>query len=65
MSDFACNMLKHLTPADTQAPLAPGNFTAMAASSTQINLSWSASTDYVGGDGVQRVQGTGMRDVYK
>lgn len=33
---------------DTQAPTVPGNFTATAASATQVNLSWSASTDDVG-----------------
>ncbi|MFH1017713.1 MAG: S8 family serine peptidase [Pseudomonadota bacterium] len=38
-----------LTPSapDTQAPTAPGNLTATAASTSQINLSWSASTDNV------------------
>ena len=36
-----------LTP-DTQPPSAPTNVTATAASSTQINLSWTASTDNVG-----------------
>ena len=36
------------SPPDTQAPTVPGNVTATAASSTQINLSWSASTDNVG-----------------
>ena len=33
---------------DTQAPTAPGNFTATAANSNQVNLSWSASTDDIG-----------------
>ncbi|RKP57302.1 fibronectin type III domain-containing protein [Cohnella endophytica] len=33
---------------DTQAPTAPAGLTATAASSSQINLSWSASTDNVG-----------------
>ncbi len=33
---------------DTQAPSAPGNLTAAAASSSQINLSWGAATDNVG-----------------
>ena len=35
-------------PADTQPPTAPTNLAATAASSVQINLSWSASTDNVG-----------------
>lgn len=33
---------------DTQPPTAPTNLTATAASSTQIDLSWNASTDNVG-----------------
>ena len=33
---------------DTQAPTVPTNLTATTASSTQINLSWTASTDNVG-----------------
>jgi hypothetical protein len=36
------------TPADTTAPSAPSSLSATANSSTQINLSWSASTDNVG-----------------
>jgi chitodextrinase len=36
------------TAVDTQAPTAPSNLTATTASSTQINLSWTASTDNVG-----------------
>ncbi len=49
------------TPADTQPPTAPTNLTATAASSSQINLSWSASTDNVAVTGylVQRCQGAG------
>jgi hypothetical protein len=34
-------------PADTAAPTAPSNLTSTAASSTQINLSWTASTDNI------------------
>jgi chitodextrinase len=35
-------------PGDTQAPSAPASLTATAVSSSQINLSWAASTDNVG-----------------
>jgi fibronectin type 3 domain-containing protein len=48
-------------PPDTTPPTAPTNLTATAASSTQINLAWTASTDNVGVTGyqVERCQGTG------
>ncbi|THI85111.1 MAG: hypothetical protein CAF41_012810 [Nitrospira sp. CG24A] len=48
-------------PADTTPPTAPGSPTASAPSSTQINLSWPASTDTVGVTGyqVERCQGLG------
>ena len=44
---------------DTQAPAAPTGLTATAVSSSQINLSWTASTDNVGVTGylVERCQG--------
>ena len=44
-----------------QPPSAPGNLTASAAGTTQINLSWTASTSNVGLANyfVQRCQGTG------
>ena len=46
---------------DTAPPTAPTNLAATAASTTQINLSWSASTDNVGVTGyrVERCQGGG------
>jgi hypothetical protein len=46
---------------DTAPPTAPTNLAATPASTTQINLSWSASTDNVGVTGyrVERCQGNG------
>ena len=46
---------------DTQPPTAPTGLTASAASPSQINLAWSASTDNVGVTGyrVERCQGAG------
>jgi len=41
------------TAPDTQSPTAPGNLTATAASSSQINLSWTASTDDIGVTGYE------------
>jgi chitodextrinase len=48
-------------PADTTAPSAPTGLSATASSSTQINLSWAASSDDVGVTGylVERCQGSG------
>lgn len=47
--------------ADTQAPTAPGGLTATASSSSQIGLSWTASTDNVGVTGyrIERCSGAG------
>jgi chitodextrinase len=48
-------------PADTQAPTAPGGLTATPASSSLINLSWSASTDNIAVTSylIERCQGAG------
>lgn len=43
----------NIATADTTAPTAPTNLTATAAGSTQINLTWTASTDSVGVTGYQ------------
>ena len=55
------NVASATTPAvpDTQPPTAPSNLRAASAGSTQINLSWTASTDNVGVTGyrVERCQG--------
>jgi chitodextrinase len=52
---------------DTQAPSTPANLTAVAASATGVNLSWTASTDNVGVIGYYIFRGsannTGMSDV--
>jgi fibronectin type 3 domain-containing protein len=55
------NVSSATTLADTTPPTAPSNLTATAASSTQINLTWTASTDNVGVTGylIQRCQGAG------
>ncbi len=46
---------------DTSPPTVPGSFSASAVSSSQIDLSWNASTDNVGVTGyeVERCQGNG------
>ena len=57
------NVFSATTPAstDTTPPTAPANLTTTAASTTQINLSWTASTDNVGVTGykVERCSGVG------
>jgi chitodextrinase len=49
--------IQSLANPDTQAPTTPTNLTATAISSTQINLSWSASTDNVGVTGYKVFRG--------
>ena len=43
--------------ADTTPPTAPGSLTATAASPTQVNLAWAASTDNVGVNGYRILRG--------
>jgi glucose/arabinose dehydrogenase len=54
------NTASTTTLADSQPPTAPGNLTATAASASQINLGWVASTDNFGVTGyrIERCQGT-------
>jgi chitodextrinase len=49
---------------DTQPPTAPSNLSALATSSSQVNLNWTAATDNVGVSGyrVERCQGTSCTD---
>ena len=58
------DILTTATLPDTSAPSAPSGLTASPAGSSQINLSWTASTDDVGVTGyrVERCQGTGCTD---
>jgi chitodextrinase len=66
-ADFAGNLSQYSTiasattqaPPDSTPPSAPTGLTATPASSTQINLAWTASTDNVGVTGyrVERCQG--------
>jgi len=51
------------TAADTQAPTIPANLAASATSSSQINLSWNASTDNVGVAGYRIYRDSGTTPV--
>jgi fibronectin type 3 domain-containing protein len=58
------NVAGATTPADTQPPTTPVNLAATAASSSQINVSWAASTDNVAVTGyfLERCQNAGCTD---
>ena len=60
-SNTASAMTPTPPPPDTTPPTAPTNLSATAVASSQINLSWTASTDNVGVTGyrVERCQGSG------
>src|SRR5262249_10340898 len=49
--------IAQVSPADTVPPSVPQNLTATAVSSSQINLSWNASTDNVGVTGYRIYRG--------
>jgi len=53
----AINAFLGLIPSDTAAPSTPANLTATAASSSAINLSWTASTDNAGVAGYKVFRG--------
>src|SRR6266478_7618890 len=57
----SCNSSPSAPPPDTMPPSAPANLAVTSASSTQVNLSWTASTDNVGVTGymVERCTGAG------
>ncbi len=61
LSDYSNVATASTPPADTQAPTTPTNLTATPASGTQINLSWTASTDDVAVTAylLERCQGSG------
>ena len=62
LSDYSNTATATTTPGqDTTPPTAPSNLTATAASASQINLAWTASTDNVGVTGylVERCSGAG------
>lgn len=49
LNNYTLNQVVNNTPpADIEPPASPGNLTASVQSSSQINLSWTASTDNVG-----------------
>ena len=60
-TEIQTDMNTSISPPDTTPPTDPTNLTATPAGSTQINLSWTASTDNVAVTGyqIERCQGTG------
>ena len=52
-------------PPDTTPPTQPGTLSATAASSSEVDLSWGASTDNVGGDGLpgRALSGRGLQQL--
>ena len=60
-TEIQTDMNTSISPPDTTPPTDPTNLTATPAGSTQINLSWTASTDNIAVTGyqIERCQGTG------
>jgi chitodextrinase len=61
LSPYSAIVNRQTLAGDTTSPTAPTGLTATAASPTQINLAWTASTDNVGVTGyrIERCQGAG------
>ncbi|MEK9154507.1 MAG: LamG-like jellyroll fold domain-containing protein [Patescibacteria group bacterium] len=57
VSNYTGSVIPPPPPSDTTAPSVPTNLSATAISSTQINLSWIASTDNVGVTGYRIYRG--------
>ncbi|MEI7688861.1 MAG: fibronectin type III domain-containing protein [Candidatus Nomurabacteria bacterium] len=59
------NILNNIVTSDTTAPSVPTSFVASAVLSTQINLTWTASTDAVGvtGYNINRCNGSGCTPI--
>jgi GH25 family lysozyme M1 (1,4-beta-N-acetylmuramidase)/chitodextrinase len=54
---FDCISISATGPCDTQAPTVPTNLSATAVTPTQVNLTWTASTDNIGVTGYKIYRG--------
>jgi WD40 repeat protein/chitodextrinase len=61
VADYGWTFTTAAAQGDTTPPTVPGNLSAVSGSTTQVNLTWTASTDNVGVTGyeVERCQGEG------